>query len=55
MKEEEAINWRKRFPTFHWTRRTSLRRGHRRFTKMSGIVCVGFLEEKEEKESAKFF
>jgi hypothetical protein len=42
MEDEEAIDWRKRFPTFHWTRRTSSRRGDRRFTKMRDIVC-GFL------------
>jgi hypothetical protein len=42
MKDEEAIDWRERFPTFHWTRRTNLRRGDRRVTKGNGIVCVFF-------------
>jgi hypothetical protein len=42
MKDEEAIDWRERFPTFHWTRRTSSRRGARRFTKGSGFLCVFF-------------
>jgi hypothetical protein len=43
MKDEETIDWRERFPTFHWTRRTSSRRGDRRLTKESSILCV-FLE-----------
>jgi len=43
MKDEEAIDWRERFPTFHWTRRTSSRRGDKRLTKESGS-CVCFLE-----------
>jgi hypothetical protein len=42
MKDEEAIDWRERFPTFHWTRRTNSRRGDRRLTKESGILCVFF-------------
>jgi len=40
MKDKEAIDWRERFLTFHWTRRTSSRRGDRRLTKESDIVCV---------------
>jgi hypothetical protein len=28
MKDEGAIDWREGFPNFHWTRRTSSRRGH---------------------------
>jgi hypothetical protein len=42
MKDEEAIDWRKRFPTFHWTRRTSSRRGDRKLTKRNDIMCVFF-------------
>jgi hypothetical protein len=42
MKDEEAIDWRERFPTFHWTRRTNSRRGDRRLAKESGILCVFF-------------
>jgi hypothetical protein len=42
MKDEEAIDWRERFLTFHWTRRTSSRRGDRRLTKESGILYVFF-------------
>jgi len=52
MKDEEAIDWRERFLTFHWTRRISSRSGDRRFTKGSGS-CVCFLEEKEENECVK--
>jgi hypothetical protein len=44
MKVEEAIDQRERFPTFHWTRKTSSKRGDRRFTKESGILCVFFGE-----------
>jgi hypothetical protein len=53
MKDEEAIDWRERFPTFHWTRRTSSRRGDRRFTKGNGILCVFFWKEKEENECVR--
>jgi hypothetical protein len=28
MKDEGAIDWKERFVNFHWTRRTSSRRGH---------------------------
>jgi len=42
MKDEEAIDWRERFPTFHRIRKTSSRRSDRRLTKESGILCVFF-------------
>jgi len=45
MKDEKAIDWRERFLTFHWIRRTSSRRGDRRFTKGSGILCRFLAEE----------
>jgi len=44
MKDEEAIDRRERFPTFRWTRKTSLKRGDRRLSKESGILCVFFGE-----------
>jgi hypothetical protein len=31
MKDEEAIDWREGFQNFHWTRRTSSRRGDGRW------------------------
>jgi hypothetical protein len=40
MKDEEAIDWRERFPNFNWTRRTSSRRGHGRLTKRGMVSCV---------------
>jgi hypothetical protein len=46
MKDEEAIDWREGFPNFHWTRRTSSRRGHGRLTKRGVISCVFFLRKK---------
>jgi hypothetical protein len=52
MKDEEAIDWRERFPTFHWTSRTSSRRDDRRLNKGSG-TCVCFLKEKEENECVR--
>jgi len=52
MKDEEAIDLREIFSTFHWTRRTSSRRGDRRLTKGNGIMCV-FLKEKEENECVR--
>jgi hypothetical protein len=40
LKDEEAIDWRGRFPSFHWTKGTSSRRGHGRLTK-----CVEGVQE----------
>jgi hypothetical protein len=48
MKDEEAIDWRERFPNFHWTRKTSSRRDDRRLSKGSGIMCVFFGGEGRE-------
>ncbi len=42
MKDEEAIDWREEFPNFHWTRRTSSRKGHGRLTKGGVVSCVFF-------------
>jgi hypothetical protein len=45
MEDEEVIDWRERFPNFHWTRKTSSKRGHGKLTE--GVVwCVFFSEEK---------
>ncbi len=51
LKDEEVIDWRGGFPSFLWTRGTSSRRGHGRFTK-GWMVCV-FFEPKETKEEKK--
>jgi hypothetical protein len=43
MNDEEAVDWREGFPNFHWTRKTSSRRGHGRLTKRGDhILCVFF-------------
>jgi hypothetical protein len=52
MKDEEAIDSREGFPNFHWTRRTSSRKGHGRLTKKEWDL-VYFREEKEENECVK--
>jgi hypothetical protein len=39
LKDEEAIDCRRGFPSFHWTRGTSLRRGDGRLTKCVDGVC----------------
>jgi hypothetical protein len=38
MKDEEAIDWKEGFQDFHWTRKTSSRRGDGRFTK-DDLMC----------------
>jgi hypothetical protein len=50
MKDEEAMDWRKGFSNFHWTRITSSRKGHGRLTKEKVISCV-FFEGKRRKMS----
>jgi hypothetical protein len=52
MKDEETIDWREGFPNFHWTRRTSSRRGHRGLPKGEGSI-LRFGKEKEENECEK--
>jgi hypothetical protein len=39
LKDEEVIDWRGGFPSFHWTRGTSSGRGHGRLTKGVDGVC----------------
>jgi hypothetical protein len=52
MNDEETIDWKEGFPNFHWTRRTSSRRGHGGLPKVEGsILCFG--KEKEEKECVR--
>jgi hypothetical protein len=48
LEDEEAIDWREGFWNFHWTRGTSSRKGHGRFTKRVNGEC--FLGEKLEDE-----
>jgi hypothetical protein len=48
MKEEEAIDWKEGFPNFHWTRRTSSRRGDGKLTKGRVVFCVFFSGKKGE-------
>jgi hypothetical protein len=47
LKDEEAIDWRGRFPSFHWIRGTSSRKGHGRLIKWVDGVC--FFGPKEER------
>jgi hypothetical protein len=53
MKDEKAINWREGFPNFHWTRRTSSRRGHGKLTKQGSGSCVFFPGKREENECVR--
>jgi hypothetical protein len=53
MKDEEAIDWKEGFPNFHWTRRTSSRRGHGRLSKGGVVSCVFFRGKKEENECVR--
>jgi hypothetical protein len=41
MNEEEAIDWREGFQDFHWTRRTSSRRGDGRWARRPHIYQRG--------------
>jgi hypothetical protein len=42
MKDEGPIDWKEGFPNFHWTRRTSLRRGLGGLPrKERSILCFG--------------
>jgi hypothetical protein len=53
MKDKEAIDWREGFLNFHWTRRTSSKRGHGRLTKRGVVYCVFFRGKKEENECVR--
>jgi hypothetical protein len=39
LKDEEAIDWKGGFPSFHWTKETSSRRGHGKLIKEVDGVC----------------
>jgi hypothetical protein len=52
MKDEETIDWRERFSNFHWTRRTSSRKGHGSLPKGEGSI-LRFGKEKEENECVR--
>jgi len=52
LKDEEAIDWRGRFQSFHWTRGTSLKRGHGGLPRKKGVFCVGG-RGKEENECVR--
>jgi hypothetical protein len=41
MKDEEAIDWREGFQDFHWTRKTSSRRGDGKLTKEDLMFFFG--------------
>jgi hypothetical protein len=40
LKDEEAIEWRERFQSFHWIKGTSLRKGHGGLLRGRGVSCV---------------
>jgi hypothetical protein len=42
MNDEEAIDWREGFQDFHWTRRTSSRRGDGRWVRRPQTYQGGF-------------
>jgi hypothetical protein len=53
MKDEKAIDWREGFRNFHWTRRTSSRRGHGRLIKEEWYLVCFFHGKKEENECVR--
>jgi hypothetical protein len=53
LKDEEAIDWRGGFRSFHWTRGTSSRNGHGRLTKCVDGVCFLKPREQRRKEENK--
>jgi hypothetical protein len=53
MKDEGAINWRKGFPNFHWTRRASSRRGLRGVPRKERSSCVFGGKKKDDNESVR--
>jgi hypothetical protein len=40
LKDEEAIDWKEGFRSFHWTRGTSSRKGHGGSPRKRGVSCV---------------
>jgi hypothetical protein len=51
LKDEKAIDWRGGFPSFHWTRGTSSKRGHGKLTKGGMDIVCFFLGEKRRRRS----
>jgi len=49
MKDEKTIDWKERFSNFHWTRRTSSKRGHGGLLKGEGSIL--FLGRKRKRMS----
>jgi hypothetical protein len=52
LKDEGAIDWREGFRSFHWTRGTSLRKGHGGLPRKRGMSFVG-KREKEDNECVR--
>jgi hypothetical protein len=52
LKDEEAIDWRGGFRSFHWARGTSSRKGHGGLPKKREVYWVGE-RKKEKKECVK--
>jgi len=52
LKDEEAIDWKGGFRNFHWTKGTSLKRGHEGLLKERGVFWVGG-RGKEENECVR--
>jgi len=52
LKDEEAIDWKEGFRSFHWTRGTSSRKGHNGLPRKKGVSCVGG-RGKEENERVR--
>ncbi len=53
MKNEGAIDWRKGFPNFHWTRRASSRRGLKGAQGGRGVRVFFGGKKKEKNESVR--
>jgi hypothetical protein len=53
MKDEEAIDWREKFPNFPWIRRTSSRKCHGRLIKGKVVSCVFFSKKKEDNKCVR--
>jgi len=52
LKDDEAIDWRGGFRSFHWARGTSSRKGHGGLPRERGVFCVGG-KGKEENECVR--
>jgi len=52
LKDEEAIDWRGKFRSFHWTKGPSSRKGYEILLRERGVFGVGE-RKKEEKECVR--